>query len=137
MLLKMILFGCVGVALEVVFTALTAPAEKRSIRLLGYSYIWMLPIYATTPVLLNFLYPRLIPIWLPARLAVYVVVLFFVEYISGWILRTTTGTCPWEAGYRGHRWAIHGLVRLDFAPSWAVAAFILEKIYIALLPLPG
>lgn len=103
---------------------------------MGYSYVWMLPIYALIPLFLQFLYPRLSPHLLPVRLGVYVALLLAVEYATGWLLRAVTGACPWEHNYRGKRWAIHGLIRLDFIPTWALACYIFERIYVALLPLP-
>lgn len=136
MLMRVLLFSCIGVAFEVVFTALLEYPVKKDVRLMGYSYIWMLPIYALIPLFLGFLYPRLSPYALPARLAVYVAILLAVEYATGWLLRAATGTCPWEPNYRDKRWAVHGLIRLDFIPSWAVACFLFERIYAALLVLP-
>ena len=129
--LQVLILGSVGVAMEVVFTAVTDYPKNRSLRLLGYSYIWMLPIYGLAPVFLGVMYPPLSPYHLAARLAAYVAVLLVMEYLTGWILRKATGECPWERNYRGTPWAIHGLVRLDYAPAWAVACFIFESVYLA------
>ena len=128
----MFLFACVGVAMEVVFTALTDLPKAGNYRLLGYSYIWMIPIYAAVPVFLGLLYPRLVGWILPVRLTIYVTLILIIEYITGWILRRTTGGCPWEANYKGKRWAIHGLVRLDYVPAWAVASLIFERLHLVL-----
>ena len=132
MLLQLFLFACIGVAFEVVFTAVTDFPKNRSWRLLGYSYIWMLPIYALIPVFLGILYPWMGAWPLLARVSAYAGLLMVVEYVTGWILRRTTGACPWESNYYGSRWAIHGLVRLDYFPSWAFACFLFEKLYLAL-----
>ena len=56
---------------------------------------------------------------MPFRIIIYTILLLLMEYATGWILRKTTGIAP-EPGYRGKRWAIDGLVRLD-CPAWAVA----------------
>jgi hypothetical protein len=136
MLLRVVLFSCIGVAFEVVFTALLEYPDKKDVRLMGYSYIWMFPIYALIPFFMGFLYPRFGPWVLPARLGLYVAILLAVEYATGWLIRKATGKCPWEDNYYGRKWAIHGLIRLDFIPSWALACYLFERIYVALLPLP-
>ena len=129
--LQVFLFACIGVAFEVVFTAFVDLPQTRSARLIGYSYVWMLPIYALIPVLLRFLEPAVGGWPLAGRLALFVGVLYVIEYTSGLALRLSTGVCPWEANYYGKRWAIHGLIRLDFAPAWALACFLFERLYFA------
>ena len=132
MILQIILFACIGVAMEVVFTAASDFTKTRSNRLMGYSYIWMLPIYGLVPLFMRVLYPRLEDVLLPFRIVLYTVLLLIMEYATGWTLRKLTGDCPWEPGYRGKRWAIDGLVRLDYAPGWALACLIFERLYLAL-----
>ncbi len=135
MILLLVLFACVGVAFEIVFTALMDFPKTRSLRLKGYSYIWMFPLYALIPVFLCFLWPHVGPWPIAARLGFYVVLLYIVEYATGWILRWTTGQCPWD--YGNHRFAVQGVIRLDYAPAWALAVFLFEYLYLALLPLAG
>ena len=127
-----LLLICVGLSLEVVFTALTELPEAKDWRLMGYTYVWMIPIYALVYPALSVLYPRLAayPFWMRAGL--YVVLIYVVEYISGWLIRQATGKCPWEAGYYKARWGVHGLIRLDFAPAWLAVAFISESVYLFL-----
>lgn len=131
MALKMLVFACVGVAMEVVFTAADSYRKTRDKTLQGVSYVWMLPIYALVPPVLSILHPRVSALPLPARLALYVTLLFAVEYASGWLLRRLTGACPWEAGYHGKRWAVDGLIRLDYAPAWVAACFLFERLYLS------
>ncbi|MBI5211050.1 MAG: hypothetical protein HY927_13855 [Elusimicrobia bacterium] len=132
MALSMFVFACVGTALEVVFTALADFRKTRSLRLMGYSYVWMLPIYALVPVIMDVLYVPLEGVILPLRLATYVTLLLAVEYLSGRAMRRLLGEAPWEPGYRGKRWAVDGLVRLDYAPAWAAACFLFERLYLAM-----
>ena len=130
MILSVFVFACVGIAFEVAFTAVTDVTDRRSIRLRGHSYLWMAPVYALVPVFLAALYPALHDAPLPARLAIYVTILYAVEYASGWILRRLTGVCPWD--YRDKGLNIHGLIRLDYAPFWALACFLFEALFLAL-----
>ncbi len=122
-----VLMICLGVTLEVSFVALTDFAEKRDRRLVGYTYLWMLPIYAPIYPLLCRLYPRIAPWPLPARGLLYVSLIFAVEYASGWLLRAAVGRCPWDYGER--RWAVHGLIRLDYAPAWFAASLLYELVF--------
>ena len=130
MALQILLFACIGVAMEVVFTAATEFPKNRSLRLMGWSYIWMFPIYGCIPLFLAALYPSVSPWHLAARLTLYVALIYVMEYATGWLLRKTTGRCPWDYGRA--RWAVHGLIRLDYAPSWALAAFIYERLWLIL-----
>ena len=130
--MKMLLFACVGVAMEIVFTAAVDFPKTRSLRLMGYTYIWVLPLYSLIPLILFLLYPMVWTFALPLRLAIYVALLFLAEYVSGWVLRRCTGECPWERNYRGSPWTVHGLIRLDYALAWAAAAWIFEWLFVRL-----
>jgi hypothetical protein len=132
MLLQMAVFACVGVAFEVVFTAFTEFPKTKDKRLMGSSYVWMFPIYALIPVFLGALYPRVGGWNVVLRLGLYVFLLLCCEYASGWALRKATGECPWERNYYPSRWSIHGLIRLDYIPSWALACFLFERLYLSL-----
>ncbi|MFC1679192.1 hypothetical protein ACFL2T_03155 [Elusimicrobiota bacterium] len=127
---EVLIFACVGVALEVVFTAVGAFRKERNWRLMGKSYIWMFPIYALAyPIMLN-LYP-LIGHWpFPARGALYVLLLYIIEYLSGWLIRRITGACPWDYGQA--RWAVSGLIRLDYFPAWFFVVMIFEQLFFRL-----
>lgn len=124
---RTLLLACVGVAAEVVFTALTS--GKRDRRLLGYSYVWMFPIYALLYPGFRFLLP-LVGDWAwPLRGALYAVIIMICEGLTGLALRAAVGEAPWEPEYRGHKWAVLDLVRLDFFPAWAAGALLFERAY--------
>lgn len=133
-MLRFTVFAAVGVALEVVFTALLDYHDTGNVRLMGQSYVWMLPIYGSIPFALDAVYPRVRSVSIPWRIIIYVALILAGEYLSGWALKTFVGMCPWEPGYRGKPWAVHGLMRLDYAPAWAVAALIFETLYLSLKP---
>ncbi|MBI2362385.1 MAG: hypothetical protein HYV15_03260 [Elusimicrobia bacterium] len=128
-----LVIACVGVALEVAFTAATQPSVREGWRLKGQSYVWMFPIYGLAVPALDLLRPFAGAWPWPARGALYVLVLYAVEYLSGALLRRLTGRCPWD--YGAARWAVHGLVRLDYAPAWLCAALLFERLYLLLRPL--
>lgn len=116
--------------MEVAFTALCALFADGGPRLRGHSYLWMFPIYAL--LYPAFLYAQPLigdrPWWLRAPL--YAAGIFAVEYLAGWALRLAIGACPWE--YGDARWAVQGVIRLDYAPLWAAAALGYERLYLRL-----
>jgi uncharacterized membrane protein len=57
---------------------------------------------------------------------VYVAVAYAIEYGSGWLLQGLVGRCPWD--YSGAHWAVHGLIRLDYAPAWALCGWTGEHL---------
>lgn len=129
-MLNAAIFGAVGTAFEVVFTALCRFKEERDPRLAGQSYLWMPPIYALA-------YPGLIYLWpligdkpVALRAAIYLALLYACEYASGWLLRKATGACPWD--YGNARWGVHGLIRLDYAPAWIAALLLFERLFLRL-----
>lgn len=124
-----LLLVAVGLSLEVVFTAICEHPKAGNWRLQGYTYLWMIPIYATVYPALCLLYPYSSPHHWLARGAFYVALIWAVEYASGWLLRKLTGECPWERNYYPSRWHVHGLIRLDMAPAWFGAALLYEYVF--------
>ena len=95
----------------------------RDPRLMGYSFLWMLPIYA----LLIFMEPLsfyLKPLPWFIRGVIYVFLLWIVEYLSGWLIRRITGRIPWD--YSLARFHLHGVIRFDFFPFWFVFMLVAE-----------
>jgi len=129
-LLTVFLFVCVGLAMEVTFTAVSDFCRDRSPQLRGHTYLWMAISYAAVPLILAVVYPPLHESPIAARLAVYVGLAYTVEYGWGWILRRATGQCPWDYGRA--RFAVHGLIRLDYLPAWIAACWMFERLYVEL-----
>ncbi len=130
MFLTVFLFVCVGIAMEVAFTAVTDFWRDRCPRLRGHSYLWMAFTYAAVPLILALVYPPIHQLPIAARLAVYVALVYLVEYTWGWLLRRTTGQCPWD--YGPARWAVNGLIRLDYLPCWLAACWMFERLFVTL-----
>lgn len=119
------LMGCVGVAAEVVFTAFTEPQGGK--RLIGYSYIWMFPIYALLYPGMTLLRPYIGEWAWPWRASFYAAAIMLFELITGLILHAALGEAPWEPNYRTKRWCVCGVVRLDYFPAWAAGALVFER----------
>jgi uncharacterized membrane protein len=75
----------------------------------------MIPIYS----LLVFMEPMSrifsgVPLLL--RGSIYVLIVWIVEYTSGFLIKSISGRCPWD--YSHSHWNFHGFIRWDFFPFW-------------------
>ena len=123
---RFVLCGILGWCMEIVFTSARCLVTKDS-RLMGHTSLWLFPIYG----LAGCIYPlsrvlKHFPVWL--RGALYSGCILSVEYASGMILKHFS-CCPWN--YEGAKYNINGVIRLDYAPFWAAAGLIFEKILLA------
>jgi uncharacterized membrane protein len=122
-------YGLLGWPVEVCFTAardyITGAGDKR---LRGESYIWMAPVYGVGG-LAGELTARALtrrPLW--QRAVGYALTFWTVEAVSGETLRRLLGDVPWGEEYRTHPDNVgNGLIRLSYAPYWAVAGLALER----------
>lgn len=126
-------FVCLGMTSEVFFTAFTAlftgnPINNKPLAAMaGTTYVWMAFIYALIPIL-GILFHHNVAHWkVWYRLPFYVILLYFVEFTSGYLLKLITGSCPWE--YKSG-WHIMGLVQLQFFPAWLLFTWMVERLYI-------
>jgi hypothetical protein len=136
--LRLIFYACLGVAAEVLFTAVCArlgfrltadlddPQARTSLRLKGHSFVWMFPIYAVGLLTFEVAHDavRAAP-WLLRGLT-YVAGLYAVEYAAGALLLRLTGTHVWRWTGRA---SIGGHVDLAMAPLWLAAALALEPLH--------
>ena len=126
-------FACFGIAIEVVFTAFyalftqTPLCGKPLAAMAGTSYAWMAFIYGLIPIIGILFHDKAkpIPVWF--RLPLYVLIIYVIEFTSGYLLQLITGDCPW---HYTTGWNIMGLIRLDYFPAWLVFAWLVEQIYI-------
>jgi uncharacterized membrane protein len=125
-------FACIGITTEIFFTAISSVVESMlnnepiSWRLLGFSYIWMFPIYGLIAFLAPIVFGLLSKYPLILRLFLAAIVIFCVEFITGFLLDQLTGSCPWE--YK-HGYHVMGYIQLEYLPAWMLFVFMIEKIY--------
>ena len=115
--------GLLGWCLEIIFTALLS-LQKRDMRLMGQTSLWMFPIYGSACLL----YPvfqalKNFPSYL--RGSIYALCIFAMEFLSGSLLDKHKA-CPWN--YEHSRWHIKKIVRLDFFPNWFLAGLLFEHL---------
>lgn len=122
---RFLAYGVLGLGVEVVFTSLSRALRVRDRRLVGQTYLWMLPIYGSGGLLLERLHARLVRRRVPPHVRALVATgaILAWEYGTGSLLRRALGDCPWR--YR-RGVTVHGYVRLDYAPFWYGAALLFE-----------
>lgn len=59
---------------------------------------------------------------------IYTIVIFTIEYISGWMLESFLGRCPWDYS-SSTAYHINGYIRLDYAPAWFGLGLLFEKVH--------
>ncbi|MGC4117639.1 MAG: hypothetical protein QM765_24400 [Myxococcales bacterium] len=123
MLLRFLAYGALGWCFEVFFTGLSS-ALRRDRCATAKTYLWMHPIYGAAGLLLEQASDLLVAAPWFVRGVGYLLVIYLVEAVSGWVLRKALGACPWDYGRT--RWSVAGLVRLDYAPAWYVAGLLFE-----------
>src|SRR2546423_10262761 len=92
----------------------------RDRRLVGQTYLWMLPIYGAGGLLLERLHARLVRrgVSPPLRALAATGAILAWEYGTGSLLRRALGECPWR--YR-RGVTLRGYARPDYAPYWYAA----------------
>jgi hypothetical protein len=123
-------YGLLGWSAEIVFTAAQGVLDSRtrSARLMGHSYLWMLPIYGLSAFLFEPLHDtvRSRPAW--QRAATYAAGITAVEYGTGMAIRRGVGLVPWDYTGKSRLALPGGAVRLDYLPLWALAGMALEHV---------
>ncbi|MGH3066418.1 MAG: putative ABC transporter permease [Gaiellaceae bacterium] len=94
------------------------------------SSLFNVPVYGLAQPLFEPLHDRVRPRSPALRGALYASGILGVEYVSGRLLRRLRGSAPWDYGTT--RFAVDGLVRLDYAPLWAAYGMALELLHDAL-----
>eukprot|EP00127_Corallochytrium_limacisporum_P004440 Clim_evm2s163 gene=Clim_evmTU2s163 len=133
---------CLGLTFEVVFFATYDNLEafalygisEVDLRLKGASHLWMIPVWAVGMPLLEDISKTLQKLGVPLlmRLSAYSAGCLFFQYAAGWLIRAVGGICPWD--YTGSSpYEINGLIRLDYAPFWALLGLAVEwlELYLA------
>lgn len=121
-------YGLAGMCLEVLFTSVATQFDGGDVRLKGWSYLWMHPIWGIAFLTCDVLGQKLDQhrvSWI-VRAPMYVVICFALEIVSGSVIRAFVGTTPWD--YSAAPWNVCGLIRLDYAPLWALCGLGGERL---------
>jgi uncharacterized membrane protein len=125
MIKRFFLYGIIGWSMEIVWTGFYS-LMNGNMALEAYTSLWMLFIYGSA-VFLEPLHD-LIQDWNVAlRGIIWVIIIWGIEYSTGKILLGILNVYPWQ--YFG-KFAVEGLVRLDYAPAWFVAGLLFERVHV-------
>jgi uncharacterized membrane protein len=127
--IRFFLYGLLGWCAEVVWTAVSecVVGTQRDWRLRGHTSLWMFPIYGLIAPLYEPVHNALRHWPWFLRGIIYLLGIWFIEYVSGWLLRRLTGKCPWDYSHlRGH---LHGLIAWEYAPVWFLFGLGLERVH--------
>jgi len=124
-LYKFILYGFIGQLIEVWFTGIYNILFTRNPRATSTTYLWMHPIYGLAAVVLGYIH-SISSFNNVCNAIMYVPIIFIFEFVSGFILYKILNCRVWD--YSNTRWNVLGLIRLDYAGFWFVAALIFEYI---------
>lgn len=122
---RFFLFGILGWCAEILWTGFCSFLLGDA-ALTAKTYLWMFPIYGLAGVCMPLFlaFRRYCPLW--QRVGVYVFAIFAVEFAAGWLLQWMTGACPWD--YGEIPFSVMGLIRLDYAPLWAILGLFFERV---------
>jgi uncharacterized membrane protein len=130
LLARFVIYGLVGWCIECTFTSMMDLATGAGdLRLMGYSYLWMHPIWGLGLLLGERLVGVLQRVGLNrvTRSFIGMGVCFAVEYSMGALLVALIGRCPWD--YSASVMSVDGLIRLDYAPFWWLCAWAVEPLF--------
>ena len=125
---RFVAYGLMGWCGEVLFTGIHDFIRTHDTRLPSRTSLWMFPIYGLVLPMFERLHDAMrdrAPA--PLRAAAYAAGFFGVEYSTGRLLRRLLGRAPWDYSYA--RQHVHGLIRFDYAPMWALAGLALEQLH--------
>lgn len=124
--LRALAYALIGWATDRAFTSLTSSLRSREPRL-APPRLTLLPFYGLLLPLYEPVHDRLRDAPLGVRAMTYGLGIVGVEFVSGLLVRRVLGEAPWD--YRGARWSVDGLTRLDYLPLWALAGLVLERVH--------
>jgi len=124
---RLLLFGLLGLLIEVLFTSLGGLQRGRW-NMVGHTSPWMVIDYCLFAVILMPVGRPMarIGIPLPVRAIVYMTFIFVVELVSGWVF-DMCGIHIWD--YSHLPLNVHGYITLAYAPFWYGLGLIAEALY--------
>lgn len=117
--------GLIGWCLECFWTGLASFRNRtKDRRLLCRTSVWMFPIYGLAAFIPT-VYQKIRNKSALFRGSVYAFGILGCEFASGMLLKRHHA-CPWD--YSSAKLNFKGVIRLDYAPCWAAAGLLFERI---------
>lgn len=125
-----LLFGIIGIFLEIFFTSIRNFIKKKDKSLKGISSLWMFFIYGFIYFIILFGVTYISEYNIIFRGLIYMLSFYVLEFCSGGILKRFN-IIPWD--YSPYtKFNFKGIIRLDFAPLWFIGGLMFETIYLYL-----
>jgi uncharacterized membrane protein len=125
---RFLIWGALGLLGEVIYTAIYNLIRKKDLTLTGKTYLWMFPIYGLIAVLYEPAHDWLRSWHWIIRAVIWSAGFTLIEWIAGWMLHHTIGTCPWDYQRAGAKMALGPYIRADYFPLWAAVGMLLEPL---------
>ncbi|MCL2372978.1 MAG: hypothetical protein FWC78_06210 [Defluviitaleaceae bacterium] len=110
--------------MEVLWTGLHA-LRSKNFKLNSNTSLWMFFIYGCV-IFIEPVFRLAYPLNFILRGLIYATLILAGEFLTGTALKRAD-VCPWD--YSATRYHVKGIVRIDYAPAWALAGLIFERIY--------
>ncbi|WP_339060014.1 putative ABC transporter permease [Tepidibacillus marianensis] len=124
MKIHFLIYGLLGLLMEVIWTGFWS-LFSGNFALTGHTYIWMFFIYGLA-VFLEPIHERIRRWNFVFRGFTWAILIFSIEFITGYILQLFLSECPWD--YRqSTTLTFMGLIRYDYFPAWFAVGFLLKN----------
>lgn len=77
-------------------------------------------------MLLEYVHDRIRDFHWIIRGTVYMLLIFAIEYSTGWLIKYFVGVAPWTYS---NSFAVDHLIRLDYAPGWFALGLMFERVH--------
>lgn len=124
-LLRFATYGLLGWCLEILWTGIGSFISGNYL-LYSFTYMWMFFVYGMG-ALLEPIHDIIRNRNVYLRGGIWVLIIFSIEYLCGWILHNILGHCPWD--YGTGILSINGYIRLDFTIPWFFTGLLFEKVH--------
>ena len=123
-LYKYIVYGLLGICLEVFFSGIVSIVNRNPIMEASTS-LWMFFIYGLA-VFLEPIHDKIRNQNIIARGLIYMLLIYYVELLTGSLVKNLIGQSPWYYPYNA---TLYGIITLYFAPIWFALGLIYEKVH--------
>ena len=114
-------YMCLGCLAEVSFTSL-----KNFPILEGKTQLWVFPLYYFGSIYgFEILYKYIKNKSIILRAFIYGIMILFIEYIAGYLIKKIIGKCPWEYT---NNFNVSGLINLSYLLLWSLVGLAAEYV---------
>lgn len=126
MLTHFIFYGLCGFIIEIIWTGFGS-LILGDLSLKSKTYLWMFFIYGMA-VFFEPIHKIIRRENFIIRGLIWVFLIYFIEFSSGFLLDTFIGFCPWDYSH-STKYTFYGYIRLDYFFPWFIAGLLFEKLH--------